>query len=48
MTLSRRLVSDQPNHAQQVVVRLFSIVTMPILTTLLSPQAYGTAALVVR
>ena len=46
MTFTRRLVSGAAQlTVSNGVVRLFSIVTMPILTTLLSPQAYGVAAL---
>ncbi|HBP88422.1 MAG TPA: lipopolysaccharide biosynthesis protein [Nitrospirales bacterium] len=46
MTFARRLVSGTAQLTfSNGVVRLFSIVTMPILTTLLSPQAYGVATL---
>ncbi|MEO7860391.1 MAG: lipopolysaccharide biosynthesis protein [Nitrospirales bacterium] len=46
MTFTRRLVSGTAQLAlSNGVVRLLSIVTMPILTTLLSPQAYGLATL---
>jgi O-antigen/teichoic acid export membrane protein len=47
MTFARRLVSGTAQLTLSLgVVRLLSIVTMPILTTMLSPQAYGVAALV--
>jgi len=47
MTFIRRLVSATTQLTlSNGVVRLLSIVTMPILTALLSPQAYGVAALV--
>lgn len=46
MTCTRRLVSAMTQLTlSSGVVRLLSIVTMPILTALLSPQAYGVAAL---
>ena len=46
MTFTRRLVSGAFQLTlSNGVVRLFSIVTMPILTALLSPQAYGVATL---
>jgi O-antigen/teichoic acid export membrane protein len=46
MTFTRRLVSGTAQLTlSNGVVRLLSIVTMPILTTLLSPQAYGVATL---
>jgi O-antigen/teichoic acid export membrane protein len=46
MTFTRRLVSGTTQLTlSNGVVRLLSIVTMPILTALLSPQAYGVAAL---
>ena len=46
MTFTRRLVSGTSQLSfSNGVVRLLSIVTMPILTGLLSPQAYGVAAL---
>lgn len=46
MTLTRRLISGTTLFTlSNGVVRLLSIVTMPILTSLLSPQAYGVAAL---
>lgn len=47
MTFTRRLVSGTTQLTlSNGVVRLLSIVTMPILTTLLTPQAYGVASLV--
>jgi O-antigen/teichoic acid export membrane protein len=47
MTLTRRLLSATTQLTlSNGVLRLLSIVTMPILTALLSPQAYGVAALV--
>jgi len=47
MSLTRRLVSGTFQLTlSNGVVRLLSIVTMPILTSLLSPQAYGVASLV--
>ena len=47
MTLTRRLVSGTTLFTlSNGAVRLLAIVTMPILTSLLSPQAYGVAALV--
>ena len=46
MTFTRRVVSGTTQLTlSNGVVRLLSIVTMPILTSLLSPQAYGVAAL---
>ena len=46
MTLARRLISGTTLFTlSNGLVRLLSIVTMPILTSLLSPQAYGVAAL---
>jgi O-antigen/teichoic acid export membrane protein len=46
MTLTRRLISGTTLFTlSNGVVRLLSIVTMPILTGLLSPHAYGVAAL---
>ena len=46
MTFTRRLISGTSQLTlSNGVVRLFSIVSMPILTSLLSPQAYGVAAL---
>jgi len=46
MTLTRRLVSGTTLFTlSNGVVRLLAIVTMPILTRLLSPHAYGVAAL---
>lgn len=46
MTITRRLLSGTTQLTlSSGVVRLFSVVTMPILTSLLSPQAYGVAAL---
>jgi O-antigen/teichoic acid export membrane protein len=46
MTFTRRVVSGTAQLAiGNGVVRLLAIVTMPILTSLLSPQAYGVAAL---
>ena len=46
MTFTRRVVSGTSLLTfSNGVVRLLSIVTMPILTGLLSPQAYGVAAL---
>ena len=46
MTFTRRLVSGTAQLTlSNGVVRLLSIVTMPILTALLSPQAYGVATL---
>ena len=46
MTFTRRLVSGTAQLTlSNGVVKLLSIVTMPILTTLLSPQAYGVATL---
>jgi O-antigen/teichoic acid export membrane protein len=46
MTFTRRLISATTQLTlSNGVVRLLSIVTMPILTALLSPQAYGVAAL---
>ncbi len=46
MTFTRRVVSGTSQLTfSNGVVRLLSIVTMPILTGLLSPQAYGVAAL---
>jgi O-antigen/teichoic acid export membrane protein len=48
MTFTRRLISATTQLTlSNGVVRLLSIVTMPILTALLSPQAYGVAALAV-
>ncbi len=48
MTFTRRLVSATTQLTfSNGVVRLLSIVTMPILTALLSPQTYGVAALAV-
>ncbi len=47
MSLTRRLVSGTLQLTlSSVMVRLMSVVTMPILTSLLSPEAYGEAALV--
>ena len=47
MTFTRRIVSGTTQLTlSNGVVRLLSIVTMPILTSLLSPQAYGVATLV--
>jgi O-antigen/teichoic acid export membrane protein len=47
MTFTRRLVSGTTQLTlSSSVVRLLSIVTLPILTSLLSPRAYGMAALV--
>jgi O-antigen/teichoic acid export membrane protein len=47
MNFTHRLVSGIVQITlSNGVVRLLSIVTMPILTTLLSPQAYGVANLV--
>src|SRR5436305_13671501 len=47
MTFTRRLVSGTTQLTlSSAVVRLLSIVTIAILTSLLSPQAYGMAALV--
>src|SRR5438477_9627948 len=46
MTLTHRLISGTTLFTlSNGVVRLLSIVTMPILTSLLSPHAYGVAAL---
>jgi O-antigen/teichoic acid export membrane protein len=46
MTLARSLISGSSQLLLSAgVVRLFSIVTMPVVTHLLSPQAYGGAAL---
>jgi O-antigen/teichoic acid export membrane protein len=46
MTLTRRVVSGTSQLTiSNGLVRLLAIVTMPILTALLSPQAYGVAAL---
>src|SRR5439155_15665014 len=46
MTFTRRLISATTQFTlSNGVVRLLSIVTIPILTALLSPQAYGVAAL---
>lgn len=46
MSLSRRLVSGTVQlTASSVLVKLMSVVTLPILTVLLSPKAYGGAAL---
>jgi O-antigen/teichoic acid export membrane protein len=46
MTFTRRVISGTSQLTfSNGVVRLFSIVSMPILTSLLSPQAYGVAAL---
>jgi hypothetical protein len=46
MTFTRRLVSGTTQLTfSNGVVRLRSSVTMPILTVLLSPQAYGVATL---
>ena len=46
MTFTRRLIFGTAQlTVSNGVVRLLSIVTMPILTTLLSPQAYGEATL---
>lgn len=46
MTLTRRLISGTTLFTlSNGVVRMLAIVTMPILTTLLSPQVYGVAAL---
>ena len=47
MSLSRRVVAGTTQLTlTNGVVRLLSVVTMPILTGLLSPQAYGVATLV--
>ena len=47
MTFTRRLVSGSLQLTlSNGIARLFSIVTMPILTVLLSPHAYGVATLV--
>jgi O-antigen/teichoic acid export membrane protein len=47
MTFTRRLVSATTQLTlSNGLLRLLSIVTLPILTALLSPQAYGVAALV--
>jgi O-antigen/teichoic acid export membrane protein len=47
MTFARRLFSGTVQLTlSNAVVRLISIVTMPIMTVLLSPQAYGVASLV--
>ena len=47
MTFASRLFSATTQLTlSNGAVRLFSIVTMPILTALLSPQAYGVATLV--
>jgi O-antigen/teichoic acid export membrane protein len=46
MTFARRLISGTVQLTlSQGVVRLLSIVTMPIMTSLLTPQAYGVATL---
>lgn len=46
MTFARRLVTGSTQLAlSNGVVRLLAVVTMPILTSLLSPQAYGVATL---
>ena len=45
-SMTRTLISGTSQLMLSIgVVRLLSIVTMPILTSLLSPQAYGVAAL---
>ncbi len=47
MSLARRLVGGTLQlTVSSAIVRLMSIITMPILTSLLSPEAYGEAALV--
>lgn len=46
MSLTRRLLSGTVQlTASSVLVKLMSVLTLPILTALLSPQAYGGAAL---
>lgn len=46
MTFTRRVLSGSAQiSVSNGAVRLLSLLTMPILTTLLSPQAYGVAAL---
>src|SRR4051812_24267231 len=47
MSLSRRVVTGTSLlTVSNGIVRLFSIITMPLLTRLLSPTAYGVTALI--